>query len=279
MLAPGSGRDRGRAAFKGDPRLPCRAAPVRSARIRPSHPRCELPDDAADQDGEVERAERRLERGGDLRERGDGRDVAVAGGGHGDEAEVEHLRVEVAAFRQAERSGMRALHLAEQERAGGGDHEVAEDRADQAVGACVAVADELGEGRDEGAEDDGQGQRRERAFERGDAEDVGDLEHGRREQQRDRRPRRPAACATGVERAAEDQHEQREPRQAGDGSVRQDRLQDERPDQHRQQETPSPARDEAEIGVDHRHGRRPPGSFAALRPLQIATSLSRGSGA
>ena len=52
---------------------------------------------------------------------------------------------------------MRALHLAEQERAGGGDHEVAEDRAHQAVGGCVAVADEFGEGRDEGAEDDGQG--------------------------------------------------------------------------------------------------------------------------
>ena len=167
---------------------------------------------------------------------------------------------------------MGALHLAKQERAGGGDHEVAEDRADQAVGACVVVADELGEGRDERAEDDGQGQRSERALERGHAEDVGDLEHGRREQQRDRRPRRPGPCAPGVERAAEDQHEQREPRQAGDGSVRQDRLQDERPDQQRQQETPPPARDEAEIGVDHRHGRRPPGSFTAPRPLQIATS-------
>ena len=71
---------------------------------------------------------------------------------------------------------MGAFHLAEQQRAGGGDDEVAEDRADQAVGGGVPVADEIGEGRDEGAEDDGQGQDRERALERGDAEDVEDLE-------------------------------------------------------------------------------------------------------
>ena len=69
---------------------------------------------------------------------------------------------------------MRAFHLAKQQRAGGGDHEIAEDRADQAV-SVVSVVDELGEGRDEGAEDDGQRQDREQAIEVGDAEDVEDL--------------------------------------------------------------------------------------------------------
>ena len=53
------------------------------------------------------------------------------------------------------------------------------------------LTDELGEGRDEGAEDNGQRQDREQALERGDAEDVEDLEHGRREQQRNRRLGRP----------------------------------------------------------------------------------------
>ena len=166
-------------------------------RARSSKSGCELPDDATDQDCDVERAERRLERGADLRNRCRRRDVAVADGGHRYDAEIEHLRVEVPAFREAERSGMRAFQSGETaERTRRRSRNSRRSRRPGCRRVDVAVADELGEGRDERAEDDDQGQDRERALEIGDAEDVEDLEHERRQQERHRPARRPGGrCA------------------------------------------------------------------------------------